>query len=173
MHRRTRLMAAAGALALGLLLGGCATSPSEEPMTTASPREPRPTAPGKTPPVHPTTLPLPSGGPTPPVLPSTPIPDDVLERPGVRDAIAAESERLGVTPEDVAVVGYADVTWPDGSIGCPQPGMMYTQALVPGRQLLLEVGGEVASYHAGGDAAFGYCDAPQAPLPAEADTRPR
>jgi len=173
MHRRTRLRAAAGALALGLLLGGCATSPSEEPMTTATPREPRPTVPGKTPSPQPTTLPLPSDGPTPPAAPATPVPDDVLELPGVREAIAAEAERRGVAPDEVSVVEYADVTWPDGSIGCPQPGMMYTQALVPGRRLLLEVQGEVASYHSGGGPAFGYCANPRPALPATPDTRPR
>ncbi len=91
----------------------------------------------------------------------------------VREAIAAVAERRGVAPDEVSVVEYADVTWPDGSIGCPQPGMMYTQALVPGRRLLLEVQGEVASYHSGGGPAFGYCANPRPALPAAPDTRPR
>lgn len=174
MHRRTRTWSASAALALGLVLGGCATSSPEEPMTTASP-EPVPTVPGKTPPVHPTTLPTQPGDPISPV-PSAPTqapPIDVLARPGVKEAIAAEAERRGVAPDEVSVVEYADVTWPDGSIGCPQPGMMYTQALLPGRRLLLEVQGEVASYHSGGGPAFGYCANPRPALPAAPDTRPR
>lgn len=177
MHRRTTTWAASGAIALGLLLGGCATSPSEEPMTARP--EPVPTNPAKTPPVHPTFLPTPpgdlpgtpSGAPTDPAGdPITgPLPDNVLDLPGVRDAVAAEAQRRGVTAGEVAVVSYAAVTWSDGSIGCPQPGMMYTQALVPGHLLVLEVGGERASYHAAGH-GFGYCADPIPPLPPEADT---
>lgn len=154
MHRSTRLWAASGALALGLLLGGCAMTPAEEPMPS-----------DKIPPVHPTVLPgAPPTGTT--VPPTVPVPDDVLELPGVREAIEAEAQRTGVAPEAVEVAGHASVTWSDGSIGCPQPGMMYTQALVPGRHLVLRVGDELASYHAGGDAAFGYCANPIPPLPA-------
>ena len=43
--------------------------------------------------------------------------------------------------EDVTVVSYEDVTWPDGALGCPEPGMSYTQALVPGARLVLEADG--------------------------------
>jgi hypothetical protein len=30
--------------------------------------------------------------------------------------------------------------WNDGSLGCPEPGMMYTQALVNGYWLIIEAG---------------------------------
>jgi hypothetical protein len=33
------------------------------------------------------------------------------------------------------------VTWSDGSLGCPVPGQYYTQALVPGYRIVLEVDG--------------------------------
>ena len=106
-------------------------------------------------------------------LPTGPVPDDVLERPEVKEAIAAEAERLGVDASEVSVAGYAEVTWRDGSIGCPQPGMMYTQALVPGQQLVLQVDGSLASYHSGKAGSFSYCANPQAPLPggSGSDTR--
>ena len=169
MHRTTTAWLASGALALGLLLGGCAASPSEEPMTTANP-EPVPSLPGKTPPIRPTALP--SDGPLPRGTPLTPtagpVPHDVRERPEVRAAIEAEAERKGVGTDAVDVVGYDDVTWPDGSIGCPQPGMAYTQALVPGRLLVLEVDGERASYHAGRGDGFAYCATPHPHLPSGA-----
>ena len=143
MHRRTTTWAASGVIALGLLLGGCATSPSEEPMTARPEPPPTNTTPGG-------------------------VPGDVLEQPGFQEAIAAEAQRRGVPPADVHVNNYADVTWPDGSIGCPQPGMMYSQALVPGRLLVLEVRGELASYHTA-DATFTYCADPTRPVPPEAD----
>ncbi len=45
------------------------------------------------------------------------------------------ARRLGVDPVEVTVVSYKDVTWPDGSLGCPEPGNSYTQALVEGYQI--------------------------------------
>ncbi len=41
------------------------------------------------------------------------------------------------------------VTWTDGSLGCPQPDVMYTQALVPGYRIRIRAGTEVLDYHAG------------------------
>lgn len=170
--QRSARWAASGALAL-MLLGGCA-APQEGPMTTASP-EPLPTLSGKTPPIHPTTLPTGPGSPTPPVstpepFETVPAPESVLALPAVQAAIAAEAERRGVAEEAVEVVRYDVVTWPDGSIGCPQPGMMYSQALVPGKRLVLAVDGEQASYHASDVGEFAYCAMPTKALPAEADT---
>jgi hypothetical protein len=62
-------------------------------------------------------------------------------------ALADASERSGIPAEAIAVASALVVTWSDGSLGCPQPGMMYTQALVPGYLLTLEVGGERVAYH--------------------------
>ncbi|MGD8199076.1 hypothetical protein ACQE98_00260 [Ornithinimicrobium sp. W1679] len=98
-----------------------------------------------------------------PALPTGPVPDSIVQSDAVQEAIAAEAARQGVEPEDVEVVGYAEVTWPDGSLGCPKPGMMYTQALVPGRQLILAVDGQTASYHASREGSFSYCSSPLAP----------
>ena len=100
-------------------------------------------------------------------LPTGPVPDAVQQRDDVQEAIAAEAQRRGVDASEVTVAGYADVTWRDGSLGCPQPGKMYTMALVPGHQLVLEVGGDLASYHAAQDKPFSYCANPQSPLPRE------
>ena len=43
------------------------------------------------------------------------------------------------------------VVWPDGSLGCPQPGMAYTQVLVEGAKILLWAEGRTWPYHAGGE----------------------
>lgn len=40
------------------------------------------------------------------------------------------------------------VTWADGSLGCAQPGRMYTQALIPGWRLVVRSAGREAVYHA-------------------------
>ena len=84
--------------------------------------------------------------------------------PQVRSAIADAAERTGVDPEAIEVVSFEEVTWPDGSMGCPEPGQMYTQALVEGYRIVLDADGAELTYHgAQGDDPF-LCEAPQDPL---------
>jgi hypothetical protein len=75
-------------------------------------------------------------------------------------AIDDLAERLEVPTSEVTVVSAESGVWADGSIGCPEPGMFYTQALVPGRRVILAVGDESYSYHqAGSDEPF-WCSDP-------------
>ncbi|MFF0342621.1 hypothetical protein [Kribbella sp. NPDC004875] len=73
------------------------------------------------------------------------------------------AQRLGVDAAQVRLVSSEEVTWPDGSLGCPEPGMRYTQALVPGNRTVLEVDGKQYSYHSGGSRAPFLCEHPQGP----------
>jgi hypothetical protein len=82
----------------------------------------------------------------------------------VDQAKADLTKRLGVDPAQVTVVSSAEVTWRDGSLGCPEPGMYYTQALVQGTRTILEVGGKQYHYHSGGHRAPFLCENPQPPL---------
>ncbi len=66
---------------------------------------------------------------------------------------------LDVEVEDVAVTSAMYVTWNDGSLGCPQPGMAYTQALVDGALVTLEHAGTTYDYHQAGDQLF-LCKSP-------------
>jgi hypothetical protein len=51
----------------------------------------------------------------------------------VRRAVVADAARRFKVSESAVVLARAEqLTWNDGSLGCPQPGQMYTQALVPG-----------------------------------------
>lgn len=61
------------------------------------------------------------------------------------------ARRLSLDPAQIEVVDAASVTWPDGSLGCPQPGMMYTQVLVDGLRIRLRAGDQVYVYHSGGE----------------------
>jgi hypothetical protein len=75
--------------------------------------------------------------------------------------LALARELLG---EDAEAVVAERVTWSDGSLGCPEPDMMYTQALVEGyRIVLLTDEGEVAFHGASGEPPI-RCDDPQEPL---------
>ncbi len=66
-------------------------------------------------------------------------------------------EQLGASREAIEVKQAGAVVWRDGSLGCPQPGMMYTQALVPGFQIVLRAGDEVYDYHASDRGYFILC----------------
>lgn len=66
---------------------------------------------------------------------------------------------LDVPEGDIAVTSAALVVWNDGSIGCPQPGMSYTQALVDGARITLTHAGTEYVYHQGGDQPF-LCNEP-------------
>ncbi|HVR78673.1 MAG TPA: hypothetical protein VMS99_09805 [Acidimicrobiia bacterium] len=78
--------------------------------------------------------------------------------PVVEQARADLAGRLDVEESSIVVVSAERVTWSDGSLGCPLPGMMYTQALVPGSQVILEYGGEAYDYHAGTDGEPFLCE---------------
>lgn len=80
--------------------------------------------------------------------------------PAVQAAIADLAQRVGVGEQQVTVVSREEVTWPDGSVGCPKPGMMYTQVLVDGSRLVLEVDGKRYHYHAKGSHPYFHCAKP-------------
>jgi len=85
----------------------------------------------------------------------------------VRAARADAVRRTGVAAESLVLVSAESVTWSDGSLGCPQPGMMYTQALVPGYRVRLRGPGGEMDYHASARGALVLCPAGRAvePLP--------
>lgn len=89
---------------------------------------------------------------------------DVTRR--ARDLVA---EVEGVAVERATVVSVDKVTWRDGALGCPQPGYAYTQALVPGYRVVVEVDGRHVHVHADDrrNGALFICDKPVAPLDVE------
>ena len=68
----------------------------------------------------------------------------VLEHAVREDALRAW---VGLQRAQLRVHSEA-VTWSDGSLGCPQLGQAYTQALVPGWRLVVQGPGREAMYHA-------------------------
>lgn len=75
-------------------------------------------------------------------------------------AIADLVTRTGASPDDIEVRVAETVTWNDGSLGCPEPGQMYTQALVPGLRVVLLLDDVEYSYHAADGRALFYCAVP-------------
>ena len=57
------------------------------------------------------------------------------------------ARRLDVSPESIKVSGARRVTWRSGALGCPEPGKNYTEALVPGSVIYLQVDNAIHAYH--------------------------
>jgi hypothetical protein len=79
------------------------------------------------------------------------------------------ARRTGVAAGSLAVISAEAVTWPDGSIGCPQPGMAYTQALVPGFRIRLRGPTGELDYHASSRGGLVLCPAKRATNPVKGD----
>lgn len=77
------------------------------------------------------------------------------------------AKRLDVPPESIKVSGARQVTWRSGALGCPEPGMMYTDALVPGSVIYLQVDNAIHAYHGKIGSEPFYCPRERAeqPLP--------
>ena len=70
------------------------------------------------------------------------VPQDLLD--AILDDLA---EQQDASREAIEIEQAGAVIWRDGSLGCPQPGMMYTQALVDGYLIQLQVDGQAYNYH--------------------------
>ncbi len=93
--------------------------------------------------------------PSPEVVPTLPagavngaleIGADVL-----RQTTAFLATQTGVDAGQLQVQRAEAVEWPDGSLGCPEPGMMYTQAIVPGYRITFTDGSRTYEVHTNSD----------------------
>lgn len=84
------------------------------------------------------------------------------DNPLVAKCKADLAARLKVSADEVKVVSVEEVTWPDASLGCPQPGMDYTMALVDGYRIVLQVQGKTYEYHTDRAQRLVYCEQPAA-----------
>lgn len=76
-------------------------------------------------------------------------------------AIADLAARLGVDPAAITTVSVENVTWRDGSIGCPEDGVNYIQVLTDGVRVVLEFDGTSYQYHSGGGQGVFLCAKPE------------
>ncbi len=85
--------------------------------------------------------------------------------PEINDAKQDLASELGEPAAAVEIIRAERVTWPDGSLGCPRPGMLYTQALVRGYFIQLRAAGRHWNYHGGRGGPPRLCDSPDEALP--------
>lgn len=89
-------------------------------------------------------------------MPGVPLSGDMQK---LVDSIYADLSAVsGVTGEEMKLVSAEPTTWPDGSLGCPAPDMMYTQALVDGYLITVEAGGQTYEYHTAGLRSWVRCE---------------
>ncbi|MBT8135442.1 MAG: hypothetical protein KJO54_00380 [Gammaproteobacteria bacterium] len=82
---------------------------------------------------------------------TTVVPAELLQK--IRADLA---ERSG-TDRGISVQLAEAVVYNDGSLGCPEPGMMYTQALVNGYRVVLQQDGQQFDYRASERGYFRLC----------------
>lgn len=89
----------------------------------------------------------------------------------IRVALADAMRHTGIDAAELRVTTAETVTWSDGSLGCPQPGMIYTQALVPGYRIRIDAAGDTLDYHAGQRGSPRLCPAGRSREPVAVDSR--
>lgn len=125
------------ALVALVLLTGCGTTGVAMTPTPPSPAASTPAGwPSGRPPLR-TTSPLPTG---------TPAEVSQQRWQAIVDYLA--DHQISGQP---TLVSAEAVTWPDSSLGCPSPGVMYTQALVDGLRVIVTVDGKHYDFRFGGD----------------------
>lgn len=107
--------------------------------------------------------------PVDPAEAAAPVQQEVPMNPTLESVTAAVLEdaarRTGLENATLKVESTEAVTWADGSLGCPQPGIGYTMALVPGYRIRVRAGEHVLDYHASQRGYFVQCPAGMAVEP--------
>jgi hypothetical protein len=67
------------------------------------------------------------------------------------------ARRRGVDKGEIGLVAVEVADWPDTSLGCPQPDMMYAQVITPGFRIVLSHADEAYVYHSDRRDRVVYC----------------
>ena len=103
----------------------------------------------------PATGPAPATAAAPPSAPA----------PLIKAALDDAASHTGLPAEQLKVLDVTAVTWPDGSLGCPEPGLMYPQMLVPGFRITIEAAEKRLDYHLSKRGAVVLCPQERAMAP--------
>jgi hypothetical protein len=109
-------------------------------------------APAITPGTSKKPVPVPSSAPPQGRLVTAEVPPDLIEK--MRADLA---QRAGISASAAKVMRAESIDWPNGALGCPEKGMMYTQAIVPGYVVEFEYAGKTYSYRASKAGTFKLC----------------
>ncbi len=73
------------------------------------------------------------------------------------DEVKIAPDEVKIAPDEVEVLSAASVRWNDGSLGCPEPGRSYTQAVVDGYRVIVRVRDLELDYRVNGRGRFRIC----------------
>ena len=90
-------------------------------------------------------------------------------QPFITMAVDDLAARLDIDPGEITPLSGVLVVWSDSTLGCPQPGMQYTQVPVDGSVIELGTSGRVYRYHTGGSTTPFLCDQPLTQKPSSGD----
>src|SRR5688500_9861397 len=128
-------------VAIAIALAGCASQLGAPPSDSPHPTRPLRSAPD---------------------LPTVPPSDDAVtgEVPEeiMAGILADAADRTDEDPETIEVIQAIAITWNDGSLGCPEPGMSYTMALVDGYHVILAAGDQELDYRVMAQGGFKLCE---------------
>jgi hypothetical protein len=141
---RTTLM-----IGVCLLSAGCGSDDNSSVPANVGPTDPV-VAPNTAPTTSTSTSRAVPGGTTGDTSTATmPVVDPEL--PIIAPAREDLARRLRVDEGSISVLLAERLTWPDASLGCPEPGVSYAQRVVEGSRVLLQHAQRVYAYHAGAD----------------------
>ena len=93
------------------------------------------------------------------------VPADIMA-----SVYAAAEAHTGSDRSAMTVVRAESVSWPDGSLGCPEPGMTYTMATVDGYWIELSAGDTTLDYRVGSKGALKLCESGLGIAPPDRDS---
>jgi hypothetical protein len=98
-------------------------------------------------PVPPSATPLPpSASPVTDILPGSNANPDA--QPAIDAALLDAATQLSIGKDQLRVDQVDAHKWPDSSLGCPRPGMMYSQIVTPGFLIVItSASGKRLEYH--------------------------
>ena len=104
--------------------------------------------------------------------PPLPIPTNPGLPALIEKAKADLAQRLSISMPQIKAIETKEVFWPDASLGCPQPDIVYAQIPSPGYLVLLVYAGNEFEYHVDIHGNIHYCENPTPPIagtPADID----
>jgi hypothetical protein len=129
------------------LVAGCTAASSGSPGASPNGAAPSTDVAGSLEPASLQPSPEPTVSPGPVDLPAS-----------VVDPVVADIARLAAVPVDQVTVQSAEsVTFPDAGLGCPVPGMVYTQVQIDGYKIVAVAAGTTYDYRGTGPGKFRLC----------------
>lgn len=75
---------------------------------------------------------------------------------GIMGMLRKDLENRGI--DDAQVILSQAVNWPNGALGCPKPGQVYTQVIVPGYRVVFARGEERWDFRVSDTGGFILCE---------------